>query len=81
MECSIGYANAACCGPGLRPGPQYAATQHCSIFFLFVLHWRSQCSKIPAGVPPAANMLLRSILLCTAGRRPAKQNEGYFFGL
>ena len=46
-----------------------------------VLHWLRQCSKIPAGVPPAANMLRSSILLCTAGRRPAKQNEGSFMWL
>ena len=43
-------------------------------FFLFVLHWLRQCSK-------TVLLLRSSILLCTAGRRPAKQNEGDCGGL
>ena len=47
---------------------------------LHVLHWLRQCSKIAAG-KPAANMLLGSILLSTAGLRPAKHNESKLFGV
>ena len=42
-----------------------------------MLHWLGQCSKIAAG-KPATNMLRSSILLYTAGLRPAKHNEGEF---